>query len=65
VSLDSGQAEYLANLAISYDQLGKVELAISGYQKALDAARVRPSLLNQDALAARLQFLLSQLSQGE
>jgi tetratricopeptide (TPR) repeat protein len=64
VSLDSGQAEYLANLAISYDQLGKVELAISGYQKALDAARVRPSLLNQDALAARLQFLLSQLSQG-
>lgn len=65
VSLESGQPEYLANLAISYDQLGKVELAISGYQKALDAARVRPSHLSQDALIARLQFLSLQASQSE
>jgi tetratricopeptide (TPR) repeat protein len=65
VSLESGQPEYLANLAISYDQLGKVELAISGYQKALDAARIRPSHLSQDALIARLQFLSLQASQSE
>jgi Flp pilus assembly protein TadD len=65
VSLDAAQPEYLANLAISYDQLGKTDLAIAGYRKALEAARSRPSLLNQDALAARLQFLSSSLSQGE
>lgn len=59
VALDSGQPEYLANLAISYDQLGKTGLAADMYQRALDAARVRPSTLNQDALLVRLQYLLS------
>ncbi len=65
VSLDVGQPEYLANLAIAYDQLGKVDLAISGYQRALEAARARPTSLNQDALLARLQFLSLQASNGE
>jgi uncharacterized protein HemY len=60
VSLDSGQSEYLANLAISYDQLGKSELAIATYQRALDALKTRPSLLNQEALLARLNYLTQQ-----
>jgi tetratricopeptide (TPR) repeat protein len=65
VSLDAGQPEYLANLAISYDQLGKTDLAMAGYQRALEAARVRPSSLSQEALLARLQFLSLQTSNGE
>jgi tetratricopeptide (TPR) repeat protein len=59
VTLDPGQPEYLANLAISYDQLGKAGLAADMYQRALDSARIRPSTLNQDALLVRLQYLLS------
>lgn len=65
VSLDGAQPEYLANLAIAYDQLGKADLAMSGYQRALEAARARPTSLNQDALLARLQFLSLQASNGE
>ncbi len=61
VTLDSGQPEYLANLAIAYDQLGKVSLAMSTYQRALDAVRLRPTTLNQDALRDRLHYLSTQV----
>jgi tetratricopeptide (TPR) repeat protein len=61
VSLDVGQPEYLANLAIAYDQLGKTKLALSSYQNALNAAQVRPSTLNQEALQQRLTYLTTQV----
>jgi tetratricopeptide (TPR) repeat protein len=64
VSLDNTQPEYLANLAISYDQLGKVNLAISSYQQALQMASKKPSTVNIDMLTNRLQALQSIAAEG-
>lgn len=59
VSVDPQQPEYLANLAIALDQLGKGGLAATYYQQALDATRLRPSHLNQEQIQRRLQYLLA------
>ena len=64
VSLDSTQPEYLANLAISYDQLGKVSLAISTYQQALQVASKKPSTVNTEMLTNRLQALQTVAEEG-
>jgi Flp pilus assembly protein TadD len=61
VSLDKQQAEYLANLAIAYDHLGKRVQAIEYYQSALSVAAAYPKRggMNIQALNERLRYLQS------
>lgn len=56
-SIDPGQPEYLANLAICYDQLGKRALAIQAYQRAIQSSEFRPNLVDLPALQQRLAYL--------
>lgn len=61
VSIDKQQPEYLANLAIAYDHLGKRALAIEYYQSALSMAAQYPKRggMNIQSLSERLRYLQS------
>ncbi len=55
--LDKGNPDYLFNLGVSLDQLGKRSLARRFYSEALGAARSRPYAFDPAAVEARLASL--------
>lgn len=55
--LDPGNPDYLFNLAVSLDHLGRRELAGRFYRDALSAANTRPPAFDPDAARARLAGL--------
>lgn len=60
VALDSEDANYLYNLAISLDQLKKISIAARYYQKALDQSRNKPVRFDVKAVQNRLKQISSQ-----
>ncbi|MCB1889997.1 MAG: tetratricopeptide repeat protein [Rhodocyclaceae bacterium] len=55
--LDKGNPDYLFNLGVSLDQLGKRTLALRFYTEALAAARARPYAFDPAAVEARVASL--------
>ncbi len=51
------QADYAYNLAICLDQMGKGQLALPYYQKALMLAKSGPNSIDSNALESRIQAL--------
>lgn len=60
--LDSGNAEYAFNLAISLDQLSKPELALDYYQRARDLLPKQGGAVDRAALENRISQLRSMLA---
>ncbi|MCX7626868.1 MAG: tetratricopeptide repeat protein [Methylophilaceae bacterium] len=59
--LDPGNAEHAFNLAVSLDQLGKTELALDYYQRALELLTGKGGNVDRAALESRITQLRSAL----
>ncbi len=61
-SMDSGNADYAFNLAVSLDQMGKYDLALDYYQKAASLAAKQGGSVDKVALDNRVNQLRSILA---
>ena len=61
LSLDTSNAEYAFNLAVSLDQMGKPELALDYYQKALVLSSRQGGSIDKTALESRISQLRSSM----
>lgn len=59
-SLDSDNADYCFNLAVSLDQIRQSRLALDHYQRALVLAAAKPASFDPDRLRARISELQRQ-----
>jgi Tfp pilus assembly protein PilF len=57
VAGDSGQPEYLHNLAVSLERLRQPQAALNYYRKALAAAASRPAAFDVQTIRARIEVL--------
>lgn len=62
---DAGNPEHAFNLAVSLDQMGKAELALTHYQKALDLLAMHGGRLDRPQLEARIAQLRQSLSPSQ